>query len=55
MKLVLCLEVGKALTFFIVKPIILNNYISPNKSAQFENITLIKMLIKNVNSHHPIN
>ena len=52
-KCVLCLKVGKVLIFFIVK--LNNNSISPTKSAQFECITLIKILIKNVNSQHPFN
>ena len=53
MKRVLCLEVGNVLIFFIVK--FDNDSISLTKSAQFEGITLIKTLIKNSNSWHPIN
>ena len=47
------LLVGKVLTFFIVQ--LNNNSISSTKSAQFEGVTLFKMLIKNINSQHPIN
>ena len=49
----LCSKVCKVLIFFIVK--LNNNSISSTKSAQFGSITLIKMLIKNVNSQHPLN
>ena len=44
--------IGKVLIFFIVQ--YNNNSISSTKSAQFESITLIKTLIKNINSQHPI-
>ena len=50
---VLCLKVDKVLIFFIVK--LNKNSISPTISAQLEGIFLIKTLIKNVNSQHPIN
>ena len=53
MRCVLCLEVGKDLISFIVK--FNNNSISPTKNDHFKGITLIKMLIKNMNSQHPIN
>ena len=49
----LCFTVGKVLILFIAE--INNNSISPTKIAQFEGITLIKTLIKNISSQHPIN
>ena len=44
--------IGKVLILFIIQ--LNNNSISPTKSTQFEGFTLIKMLIKNKNSQHPI-
>ena len=53
MRCELRLIVGKVLIFFIVK--LNNNSIRPTKSAQFESFTLIKTLIKSINSQHSIN
>ena len=52
MRCELYLIIRKVVVFIIVQ--LNSNSISSTKSAQFEGITLINTLIKNINSQHPI-